>query len=163
MSMPVYVRVNGLARSGISHLLSAIMTVGLTDRVKVTSSTRRLIWGLFFYAGWYASCAVVALGRAAYLRGEPYIPSQGDIYTESVYIWPGALQPVGRLLLFTAALGHFVAIAAVVWAAARLTAPEVRASRVTWTLLLIGALLVTGTVVLGFSDPGVTVRTWIMD
>ena len=143
--------------------MSAIMTAGLTDHLKVASSTRRLIWGLFFYVGWYVLCAVVALGRAAHLRGEPYLPSQNDIYTQSIVIWPGALQPVGRLLLFTAALGHLVAIPAVVWAAVRLTAPEVRASRVTWTWLLIGALLVAGTVVLGFSGPGATVRNWIMD
>ena len=139
------------------------MTVASTDHLKASPATRRLIWGLFFYVGWYVLCAVVALGRAAYLRGEPYIPSQGDIYTASVDVWPGALQPVGRLLLFTAALGHFVAVPAVVWAAVRLTDPEVRASRATWTWLLIGALLVTATVVAGFSGPGVTVRTWIMD
>jgi hypothetical protein len=137
--------------------------VGVADQLKVSSSTRRLTWGLFFYAGWYVVCAGVALGRAAHLRGEPYIPSQNDVYTQSVDIWPGALQPVGRLLLFTAALGHLVAIPAVVWAAVRLTATEVRASRVTWMSLLIGALLVTGTVVLGFSGPGATVRAWIMD
>ncbi len=56
-----------------------------------------------------------------------------------------------------------MAIPAVVWAAVRLTAPEEQAARVTRTWLLIGALLVTGTVVLGFSDPGATVRAWIMD
>lgn len=139
------------------------MTAGSTDHRKVSSSARRLTWGLFCYVGWYVLCAVAALGRAAHLRGEPYIPSQNDIYTQSIDVWPGALQPVGRLLLFTAALGHLVAIPAVVWAAVRLTAAEVRASRVTWTWLLIGALLVTGTVVLGFSGPGTTVRTWIMD
>ena len=129
----------------------------------MSSSTRRLIWGLFLYAGWYVLCAVAALSRAAYLRGEPYLPSQNDIYTQSVDVWPGALQPVGRLLLITAAIGHLVAVPAVVLAAVRLTAPEVRASRVTWTWLLIGALVVAGTVVLGFVGPGATVRTWIMD
>jgi hypothetical protein len=139
------------------------MTVGSTDHLKVASSTRRLVWGLFFYAGWYVLCAVVALGRAAHLLGEWYIPSRGDIYTDSVDVWPGALQPVGRLLLFTAAVGHLVAIPVVVWAAVRLTDPEVRASRVTWRWLLIGTLLVTGTVVLAFSGPGVAVRAWIMD
>jgi len=118
---------------------------------------------LFLYAGWYVLCAVVALARAAYLRGEPYLPSQGDSYTASIDVWPGALQPVGRLLLYTAFIGHLVAVPLVVVAVVRLTDTEVRASRAAWTRLLIGTVLVVGTIVLAFSGPGETVRTWILD
>ena len=100
-------------------------------------------------------------GRA--LRGEPYIPSQGDSYTATIEIWPGALQPLGTLLLFTAFLGHLVAMPMVALAVHRLADPEVWAARATWTWLLVGTLSVLGTIVLAFSGPGEMVRNWVMD
>ncbi|HLL64341.1 MAG TPA: hypothetical protein VK453_01190 [Micromonosporaceae bacterium] len=124
---------------------------------------RRLTLVLFLYFGWYVGCAVVALWRAASMRGEWYLPAQGDAYTGSSEAWPGALDAVWPLLTYTALLGNYVAVPAVVFAGFRLADPEVRASRATWTWLLVGALLVAGTVVVGSSDPGDQVRNWILD
>lgn len=137
-------------------------TLGRAETPQLTS-TRRLTAALYLYAGWYALCALVALGRAAHLRGEPYIPSRGDSYTDSIDIWPGALAPLRTLLLYTAWLGHLVAAALVVWAVVRLADPRVRAAHGTWSRLLVGTLLVAGIVVLAISAPGETVRNWILD
>lgn len=141
-----------------------MQTVTLPESTGRSVRTWPLIWALFLYASWYVLCAVVALWRAAYLRGgELYIPSQGDRYTDVIEIWPGALQPVGALLLLTAFVGHVFAAAMVLLAAFRLADPEVRASPATWIRLLIGTVLVVATLVLAFSSPGETVRNWIMD
>jgi hypothetical protein len=103
------------------------------------------------------------LGRAQYLRGESYVPSQGDGYVETSDIWPGALAPLGTLVLITAWLGHLVAGVMVLLAVIWLVDPGVRAAGATWTWLLIGTLLVVGTIVLANSDPGEAVRGWILD
>ncbi len=138
-------------------------TLTTAEKSKPWVTTRRLIAALYVYASWYVLCAVLVLGRAQYLRGESYVPSQGDGYVETSDIWPGALAPLGTLVLITAWLGHLVAGVMVLLAVIWLVDPGVRAERATWTWLLIGTLLVVGTIVLANSDPGEAVRGWILD
>lgn len=125
-------------------------------------TVRRLTWCLFLYAGWFAMAAAAALGRAAYIRGEPYIPSVGDEFTGSIVIWPGGLAPIGALLSLTAVVGPMAAVVLVIVGVNWLRDPLVRASRPTRNRLLAAVLLVTVTLVLTFG-PGNTVYDWIVD
>lgn len=138
-------------------------TLSRVETAKPLRTARRLTLALYLYAGWYLLWAVATLEWAARIRGERYIPAQGDGYAESWKIWTGLLAPLKMPVLLTAGLGHLVAGVVVVVAVVRLADPQVRAARRTWTWLLVGTLLVIGTIVLANSAPGVTLRGWILD
>ncbi|GAA4947192.1 hypothetical protein [Actinoplanes utahensis] len=87
----------------------------------------------------------------------------GDEYTASIVIWPGALWPVALVVMYTAMFGHFVGVCLVVAGVARLADPAARADRRAWRWLPAGTLLAAVIVVLAFSPPGESVRSWILD
>lgn len=140
-----------------------MMTLSRAETAKPLITARRLTLALYFYAAWYLLWAVATLEWAARIRGERYVPAQGDGYAESWQIWTGALAPLKMPVLLTALFGHVVAGVVVVVAVVRLADPQVRAARRTWAWLLVGTLLVAGTIVLAISDPGETLRGWILD
>ncbi|MBB5873786.1 hypothetical protein F4553_007220 [Allocatelliglobosispora scoriae] len=114
-------------------------------------------------AGAYAACLAIALGRAASLSGFLYLPHQGDEYTGSADIWPGAAYLVWWVLILTIGLAPVFAFVAAIVSVVRLATPRMRAEPARWRTLLATTVLSVLVFAAALTPPVATILVWLLD